>query len=104
MLGPHAVSLLRVEPDPQGELRAYFFNPNNEGRQVWGPDTTVSVSGNGEIPGESSLPFSRFAARLYAFHYHTLEGGELDAVPDSLITAVREDAKGSWGRSYQWAL
>jgi hypothetical protein len=104
MLGAHAVSLLRVEPDPQGELRAYFFNPNNEGRQVWGPHTVVSVSGNGEIPGESSLPFARFAARLYAFHYYTLEGGDLDAVPDSLVAAVTEDSKQSWGRAYQWAL
>jgi len=104
VLGPHAVSLLRVEPDPQGEMRAYFFNPNNEGRQVWGANTVVSVSGNGEVPGESSLPFARFAARLYAFHYHPLEGGDLDAVPEALIAAVTEDSKQSWGRAYQWAL
>lgn len=103
-LGAHAVSLLRVEADPHGELRAYFFNPNNEGRQVWGPQTVVSVSGNGELPGESSLPFALFAARLYAFHYHPLEGGESDAVPDAVIAAVTEDSKSSWGRSYEWAL
>ena len=103
LLGAHAVSLLRVDPDPRGEMRAYFFNPNNEGRQAWGESSVVSVSGNGEIPGESSLPFARFAARLYAFHYHPLEGGDPDAVPDALVESVTADSRASWGLSYAWS-
>ncbi len=102
LLGPHAVSLLRVEPDPHGDLRAYFFNPNNEGRQNWGRGVAVSVSGNGEVPGESSLPFAQFASRLYAYHFHPQEGGDAEAVPDAVIAAVTEASKQSWGRSYRW--
>jgi len=104
LLGAHAVSLLRIGSDPANEIRAYFFNPNNEGRQSWGFGSVVSVAGNGEQPGESSLPFAQFAARLYAFHFQPMEGGELESVPDSLIKAVVADSKRSWGKSYEWAL
>src|SRR5690606_37099327 len=35
MIGFHAVSLLRIAKDEAGTMRAYFLNPNNEGRQNW---------------------------------------------------------------------
>ncbi len=103
LIGPHAVSLQRVAQDEKGELRAYFFNPNNDGRQDWGQGIRPSVSGNGEIPGESSLPFEDFASRLYAFHYNPYEEGDAFAVPDESVEAVVVKARESWGRSYPWA-
>lgn len=103
LLGAHAVSLVRIDADPQGELRCYFYNPNGEGRQDWGRGVVVSVSGCGEIPGESSLPFAQFASRLYAFHFHAMEGGDPEAVPDAVVAAVTEESKLTWGMSYQWS-
>jgi hypothetical protein len=102
LLGAHAVSLRRIEPDPAGELRAYFFNPNNEGRQDWGLGVTTSVCNKGEIPGESSLPLAQFASRLYAFHFHPYEGGAPEAVPDETVAEVVSAARASWGRAYAW--
>ena len=103
MLGFHAVSLLRVDVDPKGELRAYFLNPNNEGRQDWGQGIKPSVVGKGEVYGESSLPLHQFAARVYAFHYNTLEATDkMNNVPEEKVQRVRELAKESWGKSYNW--
>lgn len=103
MLGFHAVSLLRVGSGPNGEMRAYFLNPNNEGRQDWGQGIKPSVYGNGEQRGESSLPFYQFAARIYAFHYNTLEAKQrLYDVPERDIMQVEQLAKNSWGKSYTW--
>lgn len=102
LLGAHAVSLRRVEVDGSGVLRVYFFNPNNEGRQDWGLGVVTSVRGNGEIPGESSLPFDQFASRLYAFHFHLHEGGAPEGVPDRAVAEVRAAAMASWGRTYVW--
>lgn len=103
MVGFHAVSLLRVDENEHGEVRAYFLNPNNEGRQNWGQDITPSVYGHGERHGESSLPFHEFAARVYAFHYNYLETQQhLSDVPDEPIMKVEQMAKESWGRSYNW--
>ncbi|EPR71603.1 hypothetical protein [Cyclobacterium qasimii] len=103
MLGFHAISLLRVEKDPKGEERAYFLNPNNEGRQNWGQGITPSVYGNGEIHGESSLPIHQFAARIYAFHYNNLDAAsKMDKIPQSEVDTVKELAKESWGKSYIW--
>lgn len=103
MLGFHAISLLRVEKDPSGEVRAYFLNPNNEGRQNWGQGITPSVYGNGEIHGESSLPIHQFAARIYAFHYNNLDAAsKMDKIPQTEIDTVKELAKQSWGKSYTW--
>lgn len=103
MLGFHAVSLLRVDLDPKGVYRAFFLNPNNEGRQDWGQDIRPSVYGNGEVYGESSLPLYQFAARIYAFHYNNLEAKDkMDGVPDSEIQRVSKLAMESWGRSYTW--
>ncbi|REG81073.1 hypothetical protein [Algoriphagus antarcticus] len=103
MLGFHAISLLRVDKSPTGEIRAYFLNPNNEGRQDWGQGIRPSVNGQGEKPGESSLPFYQFSARIYAFHYSSLDVKSwLDGVPEEEITKVEEIAKESWGKSYFW--
>lgn len=103
MLGFHAVSLLRIDEDNNGELRAYFLNPNNEGRQDWGQDIKPSVYGKGEIHGESSLPFHQFAARTYAFHYNNLEAaGMMNNVPADEVEKVTKLAKESWGKSYTW--
>ena len=103
MLGFHAISLLRVEKDPQGITRAYFLNPNNEGRQNWGQGICPSVYGNGENHGESSLPIHEFAGRIYAFHYNTLDAtAKMEEVPQNEVDKVKELAKNSWGKSYTW--
>lgn len=102
LLGPHAVSLQRIAPDPDGTIRAYFFNPNNEGRQDWGGGVKPSVWNHGERHGESSLPLDQFASRLYAFHYDPQELGEAYAVPDDLVAAISNRAAESWGRGMQW--
>jgi len=104
MVGFHAISLLRVDLSPSGEMRAYFLNPNNEGRQDWGQEIRPSVHGKGEKAGESSLPFYQFAARVYAFHYRKLNvDAWKDAVPETAIDQVEELAKASWGQSYIWS-
>jgi hypothetical protein len=101
-LGPHALSIQRVDEDPQGVLRVYFFNPNNEGRQDWGRDVRPSIQGHGEDEGESSLPFHQFASRLYAFHYNPYEVGDGYAVPDDTIAEVEREARATWGRAFHW--
>ncbi|MGG3466082.1 hypothetical protein ABES02_00635 [Neobacillus pocheonensis] len=68
-LGAHAVLIQRVGLDPKGCLRVYFYNPNNDSLQVWGNSIRTSVSDNGELEGESSLPFDDFLHCLYAFHF-----------------------------------
>ena len=103
MVGFHAISLLRIDKDKHGEVRAYFLNPNNEGRQDWGQEIKPSVHGHGEKPGESSLPINQFSARVYAFHYNHLDiKGFLQNVPASELAEVSELAKSSWGKSYFW--
>ncbi|WP_409302402.1 hypothetical protein [Peribacillus sp. SCS-155] len=68
-LGAHAVLIQRVAKDHAGQIRVYFYNPNNDSAQQWGEDICTSVAGNGELPGESSLLFSEFLYCVYAFHY-----------------------------------
>ena len=103
MLGFHAISLLRIDQDPKGEHRAYFLNPNNEGRQNWGQGIVPSVYGNGEMAGESSLPFYQLAARIYAFHYNTMGAkAKLKNVPVHEVNKVKKLAQESWGKSYLW--
>ncbi len=102
-LGPHAISIQRVDEDPGGSLRVYFYNPNNEGRQDWGQSIKPSIHGFGEREGESSLPFYQFVARLYAFHYNPYEEGDAYAVPIKTIEEIEEMAKSSWGTSFTWA-
>ncbi|MEM9694046.1 MAG: hypothetical protein AAGA56_15975, partial [Myxococcota bacterium] len=101
-LGPHAISLQRVAEDSSGALRAYFYNPNNEGRQDWGNGIRPAVDGHGELQGESSLPFHEFASRIYAFHYNPYEEGDGFAVPDQEVEQICQEAKASWGRAFTW--
>lgn len=103
LLGFHAVSLLRVAPHgPAGEMRAYFLNPNAEGRQDWGDGVEPSVYGCGERPGESSLPFGQFVSRLYAFHFNPSTVGDLAGVDPDEVERVTRAARDSWGTSYGW--
>ncbi len=102
MVGFHAISLLRVDRSPSGELRAYFLNPNNEGRQDWGQEIKPTVYGNGEKHGESSLRLEHFASRVYAFHYNTLDLDPGLVVNDREIELVETLARESWGKSYTW--
>lgn len=100
--GYHAISLMRVE-EWEGQWRAYFFNPNSEGKQNWGQGIEPSVIGNGEKHGESSLPFEELVARVYAFHYNQLRlGDKLQEVPGEWVQKVERLAKESWGRAYNW--
>ncbi|MFW6347719.1 MAG: hypothetical protein ACOC2C_03800 [Cyclonatronaceae bacterium] len=101
LLGFHAVSILRIARH-EGEMRLYFLNPNNEGRQQWQSDIRPTVSGHGERPGESSLPFHQFASRMYAFHYSPSDLNELSSVDDAEVSRVMQIAKESWGTSYTW--
>nr|MBS0038113.1 hypothetical protein [Saprospiraceae bacterium] len=103
MLGFHAISLLRVKKGTRGDVRAFFLNPNNEGRQDWGQGIEPQVHGNGEEPGESSLPFDELASRVYAFHYHpSIKTKKVQKVEKYHLTKVRELAENSWGKQYLW--
>ncbi len=101
-VGWHAIAIQRVGLDFSGEMRVYFTNPNNEGRQDWGGGIVTSVTGNGEIPGESSLPFEQFCARLYLFHFDPLEAGEPDAVDAEAVARITAAAATTWaaGRDF----
>ncbi len=103
MLGYHAISLLRIEQDEGGTWRAYFFNPNSQGKQDWGQNIHPTVAGNGERHGESSLPVDEFVSRVYAFHFNDLRLGDKHwQVPAEIITKVTRLAKESWGVKYRW--
>lgn len=101
-VGWHAVSIQRVARDPDGEFRVYFFNPNRDKGQAWGPDMQTSTRGRGELEGESSLPFEQFAMRLYVFHYPAAEMGDPALVPDDVVERVRAGVASSWGTSRAW--
>jgi hypothetical protein len=102
LIGLHAVSIQRVDQGPDGKVRIYFYNPNNEGRQDWGQSIEPKVCEHGEFHGESSLPFHEFASRLYAYHFNPYEEGDGYAVPKTELDKIVELAKGSWGVQYQW--
>lgn len=102
LIGLHAVSIQRVALCPQGHIRVYFYNPNNEGRQNWGQGIKPKVSDFGEKYGESSLPFHEFASRLYAFHFNPYEEGDGFAVPLKEVDSVIKLARESWGKQYTW--
>lgn len=103
LLGFHAVSLLRIDRTNDGDYRAYFLNPNNEGRQNWGQNIKPTVFGNGERHGESSLPVAEFMSRVYAFHYNILsEKSGLEVVPEGELEKIKKLAEESWGRQYIW--
>ncbi|MGD6756034.1 hypothetical protein [Streptomyces sp. BH105] len=96
-VGWHAITILRVAPDPQDVMRVYFFNPNNDSGQDWGDGVVVSTAGNGERFGEASLPFDQFASRLYIFHADPLEHGEPERVPAEDIAGIIGYIERSWG-------
>ncbi len=102
-IGFHAVTIQRIERDAEGGLRVYFFNPNNESRQDWGQDIVPTVVGHGEQPGESSLPFHQFAARLYAFHYDPYWVGEGDELKEEEVEKVMGLIEESWLKTGPWA-
>lgn len=95
-LGLHAISLLRVDRGPKRELRAYFLNPNDDGRQDWGQGILATTSGNGERPGESSVTLEGLASRVYAFHHHDHEVTNPERVPTATVEAAKRLAETSW--------
>lgn len=95
-VGWHAIAILRVQPDRTGEMRVYFYNPNNDSGQDWGAGVTVSTNGNGERHGEASLPLDQFASRLYLFHDELVREKEFKPVPRELIERVSQMAINSW--------
>ncbi|WP_084396247.1 hypothetical protein [Henriciella aquimarina] len=97
-VGWHAIAIIRVARDPSGDVRVYFFNPNNDSGQDWGDGVIVSTAGNGEFYGESSVPIADFASRLYIFHCDPMEQGPEDAVDGADIDKVRNQIVSSWGR------
>ncbi|SOC08631.1 hypothetical protein SAMN05880501_105116 [Ureibacillus xyleni] len=103
LLGLHAVSIQRIEKDQHGECRIYFYNPNNDGTQNWGQNIKASVSGFGELEGESSLPFHEFVSRMYAYHYNPYEQGDAYIVEETIVEKVETLARESWGKNYEWA-
>lgn len=103
LLGFHAITIIRVARVKDGEVRVYFWNPNNEGRQHWGNGVAPTVAGNGERHGESSLPFDQFVSRIYAYHYQTAGLQDLSVVNDQQVNRVIGMARNSWGPSYTWA-
>ena len=96
-IGWHAICVLRVDRDPRGDMRVYFYNPNNDSGQDWGDGLRVSTAGNGERFGEASLPFGQFASRVYIFHYDPLERIDPTAVPTRELEDVQARVLCSWG-------
>jgi hypothetical protein len=97
-IGWHAITILRVTRDPEGVMRVYFYNPNNDSGQNWGGDLQVSTATKGERFGESSLPFEQFASRVYIFHFDPLERGEPAEVAEEELARVIDRVHQSWGR------
>lgn len=95
-VGWHAIAIVRVALDQNGEMRVYFFNPNNDSGQDWGHGVVVSTQGNGELPGEGSLPFGEFASRLYLFHDDGLINARRPDIDEAVLDAVYSMAAGSW--------
>ena len=100
-VGWHAIAITRVALDQSGEMRVYFFNPNNDSGQDWGCGVVVSTNGRGERFGEGSLPFGQFASRLYLFHDDGLGNGEVVSVPDATIADIEAMARESWAAARQ---
>jgi hypothetical protein len=96
-VGWHAITILRVNVDPQDEMRVYFYNPNNDSGQDWGDGVVVSTAGNGERFGEGSLPFEQFASRLYIYHFDPFERGDPDRVSAADLDRVIGYIHRSWG-------
>ena len=97
-IGWHAITILRVNLDPESIMRVYFYNPNNDSGQHWGDDVEVSTASKGERSGEASLAFEQFASRLYIFHYDPLERVESAGVETQELARVIDRVHQSWGR------
>lgn len=95
-IGWHAITIIRLAVDQADVMRAYFFNPNNDSGQDWGHGVLVSTHGNGERPGESSLPVDLFASRLYLFHFDPLEPADPAGVPADLVEGIERHGRRSW--------
>ena len=95
-VGWHAITVQRVALDQNGEMRVYFYNPNNDSGQDFGNGVRVSTEGSGERFGESSLPVVEFVSRLYLFHFDPLEHMHPEQVPAADVAAVEALARGSW--------
>ncbi|SIO53450.1 hypothetical protein SAMN05444722_3216 [Rhodovulum sp. ES.010] len=96
-VGWHAIAILRVTEDQHGEMRVYFYNPNNDSGQDWGGGVVVSTAGRGERHGEASLPIEQFASRLYLFHDDPIRPPGIGMpVPDGTVARVRQMATASW--------
>jgi hypothetical protein len=95
-VGWHAITLLRVALDQDNVMRFYFFNPNNDSGQHWGNGVVVSTSGHGERHGESSLPFTQLASRLYLFHDDAADQASRLTVPEDELQAAMAMANESW--------
>ncbi|MBK1735730.1 hypothetical protein CKO15_10645 [Halorhodospira abdelmalekii] len=103
-IGWHAITIERVAVDPEGVVRVYFFNPNNDSTQDWGNGVLVSTEGAGERHGESSLPFPQFVSRLYIFHFDPREAVSDPAVPADELDEVVEMARHSWAAGREMSL
>ena len=87
-----------MAPGRAGEMRVYFYNPNNDSGQDWGQDVVVTTGGNGERHGEGSLAFEQFLSRLYLFHDQPHRTERLQDVEAETIARVRSMAVTSWAR------
>ncbi|SOB75403.1 hypothetical protein SAMN04488490_0988 [Marinobacter sp. LV10R510-11A] len=101
LVGRHAITIIRVNLDRHGEIRIYFFNPNNDSGQDWGQGINCSTQSNGERYGEASLPFAEFASRLCVFHYDARELGDMSMVPEADVACATELGRDSWAASYE---
>ncbi|WP_207308929.1 hypothetical protein [Marinobacter salicampi] len=100
LVGRHAIAIRRVALDPEGDMRVYFYNPNNDSGQDWGQGINCAIQGTGERFGEASLPFAEFASRLFVFHYDTLEVGDMNAILAADVERVIELGRGSWAKEF----
>lgn len=101
LVGRHAITIIRVNLDRDGEMRIYFFNPNNDSGQDWGQGISCSTESNGERHGEASLPFAEFASRLCVFHYDTRELGDMSVVPEADVARAMELGRTSWAAGFE---
>jgi hypothetical protein len=101
LVGRHAITIIRVSLDRHGEMRIYFYNPNNDSGQDWGQGINCSTQSSGERHGEASLPFAEFASRLCVFHYDSRELGDILVVPETDVTRAVELGRTSWAASYE---
>lgn len=95
-IGWHAITILRVAPGRDGEMRVYFFNPNNDSGQDWGNGVQVTTGGNGERHGEGSLEFEQFLSRLYLFHDQPFTASARKEIDQATVNRVLDLATGSW--------